>query len=791
VIIRAFSFSLAAGAFFLLALVGAPGPAWPVEIYKVDGIDFEGNRLHTANELRLTIQLHEGMAKSKEGMKSAASEDVHRLYATGFFSDIRADIRFDKDAQTAFVTYLLVEQPQIGEVVFSGLKHLDEKSLKDNIPSTLSAGNFLNDFSLKKAEQSIISRYQEEGYYFAKVTVFKEPMEDEKIRLKIIVDEGDKLKVGKFDIVFDRRLPPFELWRRKTQIKWQFSTGKGSVYSRELLNNDVKRFVDLLKEKGYLLAAIEPRTEINQARRRMNIRLTVHLGPRMRVGEVGFEGHKVMPESELRPLVALKKGEYFTIKKFSQSLDNIRKAYEKLGYLEAEVIHRPKILEEAGRVDFTIDITEGQIIYVESIVIEGLTKTRMKIARREIVQEEGQRYDGEKVDLSKRNLNNTGFFENVIVLTERGTQPNARMLIFRLAEGRTGSLQLGMGYSSVGGFVGFTSVAKRNFDLFDHPFKRDNKSPYFTGAGQNVTTSIEVGTKRTNFDVSWTNPWINDRLGLERPSPRFPTSLTSRIFRSGQEYDQYTEDRAGGSFQFGRRFGNYLSGFVGYRFENVSLSDIRSGAPTSILLLGTRDDVVSALSFGSTYDHTDNTFWPTRGLRLSIDNELAGLGGNVKFYRPTVDFRAFRPGGWKNVMAFRLNFVSVSNPFDNDIPPDYEQFYLGGPNTIRGYDDREINIRSVTGQREGGRTAWFYNMEYRVPILENTFSFMLFHDGGMVSEKPFNLDADFKAGAGFGVRVQSPMGPIRLDFGYRFKDTYKGANDKGQFEPHFSFGQQF
>lgn len=784
--------ALLAVGWLVAAPVGLPliGCADAVEVYRVDGIDFEGNRQHTANELRLTIQLREGAAMSKESLKTAASEDVHRLYATGFFSDIRAAVNF-KDDRTAFVTFLVVEQPQIAEIVFSGLKKMDEKSLRDILPTNFSAGNFLNDFLLKRAEQSILNRYFEDGYYFAKVAVVKETVEEERVRIRFEVDEGEKLKIGRFDVQFDRPLGPFVQWRRRMQIKWHFSSGKGAVYSKELLNNDIKRFVDILKEKGYLLAAIEPYAEINQKTRRMDIRLKAHLGPRLRVGNIAFEGNKVLSESDLRPKLALVTGEFFTLKKFSQSLENIRKIYEKEGYLEAEVIHRPTILEEAGRADFVIEIKENQMIYVERIVVEGLTKTRAKIARREIVQREGERYDGDLVDLSKRNLNNTGYFENVIVLTEKGSQPNSRVLLFRLAEGRTGTLQIGMGFSSLSGFVGFSAITKRNFDLFDHPFKKDNKSPYFTGAGQNISTSVEVGTKRTNFDISWTNPWINDRLNSDLPSPRFPTSLTTRIFRSGQEFDQYDEDRAGINLQLGRKFGNYLSGLIGYRYEAVALGNIQSGAPASILVLGTRDDAISALSLGMTYDHTDNIFWPTRGIRVSLENEIAGLGGNVKFNRPALDFRAYRLGGWKNVIAFRANFTTVSNPFDDDVPPDYEQFYLGGPHTVRGYDDREINIRNVVGQQEGGRTAFFYNLEYRIPILENTFSMLFFHDGGMVSESSYKFDGGLKPSLGLGIRVQSPMGPIRLDFGYRMADSYKGANDKGQFEPHFSFGQQF
>ena len=774
---------------FVLLLILRPGSVMAgSDLYRVDGIDFDGNRTHTANELRLTIQLTEGAGLSRESLKTAASDDVHRLYATGFFSDVRVDIDFRED-HTAFVTFIVVEQPQISEIVFSGLHKLDEKSLRDVL--TVSAGSFLNDYQLKRSEQSILNRYLDEGYYFAKVTPVKEPLDEGKIRLRFTVEEGDKLKVGRFQVTFDKRMGPFQAWRRTMQIKWNFATGKGAIYSKELLNNDIRKFVDSLKEKGYLLAAIEPRVEIDSRRRRMNVRLIVHMGPRMRVGQISFQGNSVIAESELRKQVTLNRGDYFTFKRFSETLENIRKDYDKIGYLEKEVVSHHDLLEEAGRIDLTFDIQEGQLIYVEKIVVEGLTKTREKVARREIVQEEGQRYDGEKIDLSKRNLNNTGFFENVIVATERGGQSNSRIVVFRLAEGKTGSLQLGMGYSSLSGFVGFTSISKKNFDFFDYPFKKDNTSPYFTGAGQNISTSFELGSKRTNFDVSWTNPWINDSIRNPRKSPRFPTALTTRVFRSGQEYDQYDEARDGGSFRFGKTFGNYLTGFSGYRYENVELSKIKAGAPPSILLLGNRNDAISALSFGGTYDHTDNIFWTTRGVRVTIENEVAGLGGNIDFYKPSLDLRAFHHGGWKNVFAFRFNYSSVDNPFGDDLPPDYEQFYLGGPGTVRGYDDREINVRNAKGQKAGGLTAWFYNVEYRIPVLENTFSILFFHDAGIVSDKAFAFGGNFKPSLGIGLRVQSPMGPIRLDFGYRLSDTYKGSNDKGQFQPHFSFGQQF
>jgi outer membrane protein insertion porin family len=280
-----------------------PGlPAHALELYRIDAIDFEGNSAHTANELRLTVQLTEGGAMSKESIKTAASDDVHRLYGTGFFSDVRASADFRGD-HTATVTYILVEQPQISEIVFSGLRKIDEKTLRDVL--TIAAGSFLNDYQLKRSEQAVLSKYLEEGYYFAKVTIAREPLEEGKVRLRFNIEEGEKLKVGRFEIGFDKPMGPFSAWRRRTQIKWHFATGRGAIFSKELLNNDIKKFVDILKEKGFLLSGIEPRTEIDKKRKRMNVRLVVRLGPRIRVGQMAFEGNEIIPEKELRTMVTL------------------------------------------------------------------------------------------------------------------------------------------------------------------------------------------------------------------------------------------------------------------------------------------------------------------------------------------------------------------------------------------------------------------------------------------------------------------------------------------------------
>ncbi|MCX7915518.1 MAG: outer membrane protein assembly factor BamA, partial [Verrucomicrobiae bacterium] len=441
--------------------------------------------------------------------------------------------------------------------------------------------------------------------------------------------------------------------------------------------------------------------------------------------------------------------------------------------------------------DLVYQIREGELTYIERIPIRGNTKTKSKVIRRELAVAPGDIYNTVKVDASVERLKNLGYFSKVEATPEPTTVPGRKDLVINVEEQRTGSVTFGAGFSSIDKLVGFVELTQGNFDLFN--------PPTFTGGGQKLRLRLQLGTERKDYVLSFTEPWFLDQrlaLGVD-------------LFRRENTYQSryYAEDRLGGAVRLEKALNEFLRAELEYSLQNIELRV----DPTASKELQSQDGerLRSALSLALVHDTRDSVFLTTRGNRTEFSVELVGgpWGGDVNVYKLNAKTTFYFPLFNGHVLQL-LAAAGVVDAFGstsgsgptvteivkgvpvqrkvNDVPI-FDRYFLGGANTLRGFKYRGVGPRDVLGEPIGGNTYCNATVEYTIPIVERVRG-AIFFDIGNVWADAYEFSTDFKANVGVGVRLNLPIGPLRLDYGHPvITDDVSGR--AGRFQ--FSVGYQF
>ena len=442
---------------------------------------------------------------------------------------------------------------------------------------------------------------------------------------------------------------------------------------------------------------------------------------------------------------------------------------------------------ETGRVDVTYNIIENQVVYVDKIKIRGNIKTKDLVIRRELRIHPGEKFDGEKLRRSKERLTNLGYFEEVSYDTEESTEPTKKNLVVDVKETKTGAFSFGGGYSTVDQFVGFVEVEQKNFDW--------RNWPYFTGAGQNLKVRASIGNLSNGFELSFTEPWMFD----------YPVSFGFDLYRRMHDRDTdtgygYDETVTGGDLRLGKELSEYLRGDLMYRLDQIKISNPTSDAgPDLTDEVGT--NVVSVITPSLTYDSRDNVFNTRKGNYLTASLDFAGLGGDKKYTKFFSRASHYFPMPRGAVLEVRGR-LGLAQPYGNtEKMPIYERFFAGGAYTIRGYKERSVGpVDPVSNDPLGGASMAVGNIEYTYPL----FSFLkvaAFYDIGNVWEKVGDIFSNknangvansggLKSSVGLGLRINTPIGPIMLDYGIPM-DKASGEDSKGNGRFHFSASHGF
>ena len=534
----------------------------------------------------------------------------------------------------------------------------------------------------------------------------------------------------------------------KDLIISQITSNLGDVFSKESIEKDVKAIYEL----GYFK---DVRVKLESFREGYKVVFVVV--ENLAVKEINITGNTVVSKEEMREVMILQEGQIFSQKILKNDLTRISQLYKDRGYLLINI--KDINFDEEGKL--WINISEGRL---EKIVIEGNDKTKEKVITREINIKPGDLFDFEKVKKSLQKIYNLGYFEDVTMKLEPGSEEDVVVLVIKVIEKNTGKFGIGAGYNSEEGLMGFASIEEMN--LF--------------GGGQKVGAKLELGG-RTTYKVSFLEPWLANT----------PTSLgfdvydttTNQEDKEGEEViAEYDEIKLGGRLIFGRKISDSINLGLELKTERVNY-DLISGA----LPEDTNEGLTNSLMPTFTYDTRDNVFDPTSGWYSSLSIEKAGgfLRGDYNFTKYNLTLRTylstdffkdiFNIGSLKkitdNLSKGVLAFRAMGGMADTDLPS-FAEYQVGGMDTVRGYDLGEFS----------GDKSLVFNAEYRFPLAEN-FQAVLFVDWGQAWDIEESIAiSDLKFGRGVGVRFDTPIGPIRLDY---------GINEEGIGKTYFSIGHTF
>jgi len=535
----------------------------------------------------------------------------------------------------------------------------------------------------------------------------------------------------------------------KDLIISQIASNLGDVFSKENMEKDMKAVYEL----GYFK---DVRIKLESFRD--GYKVVFEVVENLPIKEISIEGNTIVSVEEIREVMVLKEGQIFCQKILKNDVDRISQLYKDKGYLLINI--KDINFDEEGKL--WIKISEGRL---EKIVIEGNDKTKEKVITREIDIKSGDLFNFEIARKSLQKIYNLGYFEDVSMKLEPGSEEDTIVLVIKVIEKNTGKFGIGAGYNSEEGLMGFASYEEKN--LF--------------GGGQKVQAKIELGG-RTTYKLSFLEPWVANTptsFGFEV----YDTTSKEEEEEEGEVISEYEEARLGGKLIFGRRISDAINLGLELKTEKVTYNLV-SG---SSLPDDSDEGLTNSLTPTLTYDTRDNVFNPSSGLYGNISIEKAGgfLGGDYDFTKynltlstyistkiveEVVDIRAIEKITdklSKGVVALR----AIGGIADTSLPS-FAEYKVGGMNTVRGYDFGEFS----------GDKSLVFNAEYRLPLSDN-FQAVLFADWGNTWDIGESIDvSDLKFGKGIGIRFDTPIGPIRLDY---------GIGEEGIGQTYFSIGHTF
>lgn len=734
--------------------------------------------------------------RSREGEDidpGIVNEDIKRIWRMGLFTDVK--VLISPVPGGVRLTFEVHERSVVQEIRFFGNKEISDSSLKDKV--TIKEGETLEPGKLAESMKAIEAEYKDKDYYSAQVTYEQQPAaEAGKIIVNFHINEGIRMKIEKIIITGNKVFSDVKI---KDEMKDTEEEGwlYGGSYDPDKVATDLQSVLKLYVNAGYAKAKLEGYTldefgdhskevvrkitEFNDAAKEIILRFNIEEGQKYKFMGLTLKGEEVLQESKLRQKIDSLNFETFSKERFEADMVKLRQAYAEQGYIYAGITPSYVWDDEKGEVRAEVDISEGSKAYIEEIKIRGNEVTKDKVIRRMLKIKPGDPFDSEAINRSRMAVYNLGYFENVGVDTQPGSEMDKLILIFDVSpERKTGTLSVGAGYSSVEGLVGFLQVSQNN--LF--------------GNGQAISAQWDFGNLKNSYSLTFTEPWLLDT----------PLNMTTEIYRiqrtaayNSQGFDQ---DSVGGSYRLGYSLGDYWKVFGTYRYQSDNISDVQAN------LIDVTAGIVntSSITPSVSRDTRDNVFDPTRGTFNTFSIILAGgyLGADSSFYEPVYDTRLFFQTPqifgqtWMKMFVLSLHGrIGWAQPFDpgpavetEGTIPVSERFFMGGTDTVRGYNDRVLGA-SETG---GGDYEMLTNIEYGfkpIPPLK----LHVFYDAGntwaspaAAGDSPYLYPA---AGVGMLFTIPTSVIQLRLDWGYalnEYERNYEGVNN-GRI--HFNIGNIF
>ena len=648
---------------------------------------------------------------------------------------------------------------------FEGSKKLEISKIDEALKlsnAEIRLDSFLDPAKVRKVEGIVREMMKDKGYTDAEVThSLKEvPGGPKLVHLTFNINEGPSVKIRKIDFIGNTAISDGTLRKQMKATKQQwwlsFINGRGT-YQETRFDEDAGKIVEFYQNRGYIKANVgAPEAKVvgessDKKTRYIELRIPVTEGPRYRVGNFDFSGNTVVESAALQPFFRLKEGDYYSLDNVRKGLDKAREGYGAGGYFEFTGFPDYKFRDEpdpaadaavpdalkagsAGNgaagpaiVDVTMRLVEGEQYFINRITFVGNTTTHDNVIRREMRIFENNVFNTEGLKVSIRRLNQLGYFKALeqgkdISVDKTPGEKNKVDVKVQLEEQNRNQISFGAGVSEFEGFFGQASFQTANF----------------LGRGESLTVSLSAGSRAQNYTVAFTEPFLFDRnmtgsVNLYRNDIRYP--------------GQFTQRSIGTVFGFGYPLGGFTRLFTNYSFERVRVTDInelykdplvlaRNPFLRDSLLLGASggERTISKVTPSIVHNTVDQPIFPNQGVRYTASVDLAGLGGNTSFYKPSVEGIWYIRQNARMSLGLRAMGEYIHSFQGSAELPIFQKLFLGGEYSVRGFDIRSIGPKDpITGLVLGGNKDLLFNIEQNFNIMSQ-LRVILFYDAGQVRD---------------------------------------------------------
>lgn len=770
-------------------------------------VNIEGKQTVSKEAVYAHIRLRKGMKFDQR----ALDQSIRSIYSTGFYDFVDAKRKIDAKGNLE-LDFTIIPKFKVSQIAFNGNKVYSGARLQKEIETY--AGAPLSEVGVKRDVDKLKAFYQKKGYSLAKITYSIERNEETGVGAVIFqIDEGGDIEIQNIIFKGDPRVEKqFGFWgklgrflfgkdtedfdsvdllsemKTDTWIPIVSHITDNGRFKEDEFQTDIEKLRKFYRDHGYLDVEIDDskiKFEFPDADEQGDMDIVIDIVPnhQYKVGKVSFKGNTIegFDDAKLMQFVDyfdLTEGNVFSPSQVEKLIEKIREYYGEYGYVDTivRVLRRPNV--KTGDIDMVIDVIESKMFYLESINIQGNSKTKSEVIIRELALEPGEVFDLHRMKISENRLKETRFFDEVTLSPEETNIPQRKNLKVTVKEGRTGNLTFGAGFSTVESLVATVEVTQSNFDYAHY-------KSYFQGAGQKFRIRGTIGLKSNQVIISFEEPWVFNRelaYGID-------------LYRTDSDYysDYYSEMRLGATNYLRKRIYEKIEARLAYKLELVDIYNVDNRIRGNVIPeqdIGNR--TLSQVSLSFLRDSRDSYMTPTRGTRFELIQDLAGgpFLGQTNLYR--IEARA---GWWiptfetgKQVFSIVGRTGSVQGYGGKDVPY-FERFFLGGGYNMRGFKYRKVGrLDSATEEPLGGNTFAFASAEYSIEVF-NPVRFAVFYDIGFVNSDSWDWDpSDYCSDFGVGLRILMMGAPMRIDLGFPLR---AGDNNDDGMQFNFSFGTVF
>lgn len=710
-----------------------------------------------------------------------SQEAVRALFKTGFFKDVRLDREGD------VLVVRVIERESIADITFEGNKAVKTEELEKGLGDAgFAKGEVYNEAKMDKVVQELRRQYYSNGKYGVKIEPVITPLDDNSLTIHFKITEGEASRIKQINIVGNETFSDEELLGefKLTTPTWTSWFTKNDQYSKQKLAGDLETLRSKYQDNGFIDFRVDS-TQVSITPDKADVYVTINVteGEQFTIAGVKLAGKLIVDEKQLFERIETRQGDMFSRKAVTQTTKNITDRLGDEGYAFANVNAIPKMNPTNRTVALTYFVDPGQRVYVRRISFNGNAKTRDEVMRREMRQLEGGWISTKWVERSKVRLQRLGYFEEVNVETPAVPGTTDQVDInYTVRERPSGNLMVGLGFSQAQGLIFNTNVTQDNF----------------LGSGKSVSFGFNNSDINRQFRLGYVNPyWTID--GVSRGF-----NINYQEIDAGDgNITRYNSEVLSGGLNFGIPISeyNYLS--VGANYESTEIDTDPNFLATEVLnfminecgfnsiFQGCKFNIMR-LNVGYAYDTRNSTLFPTEGMLQSIRGDIGVPGGDLNFYKIEYDSRYFFDLSNDYVLLLKGK-VGYGDAYGDTFElPFFENFYGGGPRTVRGFEENSLGPQDQFNDSLGGDFLLVGNVELILPIpgLKELRSVRVtaFYDVGNVFGAQEDFEADkLRMSAGLSGIWLSPFGMLSISIAQPFRD--QPGDDIQKFQ--FTFGTNF